>query len=152
MRAILREHNDNRAVWVADSFQGVPKPETEQDKDLNLWTCAELTVPLDKVMHNFELYDLLDENVKFLIGWFKDTLPIAPIEKLALLRCDGDLYKSTKDALENLYPKLSPGGYCVIDDYFLVPCSTAVEEYRDKMGIKDPEVKMTTAGVYWRKS
>ena len=59
---------------------------------------------------NFELFGLMDGQVRFLPGWFKDTLPSAPIEKLALMRLDGDMFESTLDSLTALYPRLSPGG------------------------------------------
>ena len=55
-------------------------------------------------------------------GWFSDTLPGAPIDKLAVLRLDGDLYDSTTDALTNLYPKLSVGGFLIVDDYIIPSC------------------------------
>ena len=68
-------------------------------------------MPLETVKANFEKYGLLDAQVVFLKGWFKDTLPAAPIGKLAVMRLDGDMYESTMDALKSLYPELSPGGY-----------------------------------------
>ena len=43
--------------------------------------------------------DLLDDQVVFIKGFFKDTLPDAPIEQLAILRLDGDLYESTMDGI-----------------------------------------------------
>ncbi len=70
----------------------------------------QLAVTADRVRDNFRRYDLLDHQVRFLEGWFRDTLPVAPIEKLAILRLDGDLYESTMQALECLYDKLSVGG------------------------------------------
>ncbi|MCX6702924.1 MAG: macrocin O-methyltransferase, partial [Candidatus Wolfebacteria bacterium] len=93
----------------------------------------------------------LDDRVVFLRGWFKDTLPNAPIKKLAVLRLDGDMYGSTMDALENLYHKLSPGGYCIIDDYSLKNCGRAVDNFREKNKISSPLVWIDYDGVYWRK-
>ena len=52
-----------------------------------------LAVGSEEVQENFRRYDLLDDKVKFLKGWFKDTLHVAPIRELALLRLDGDLYE-----------------------------------------------------------
>jgi O-methyltransferase len=69
-----------------------------------------LKVSLDKVEDQFERFDLLDDQVEFLKGWFRDTLPGAPINRLAVLRLDGDLYESTIDSLNALYRKVSPGG------------------------------------------
>ena len=88
---------------------------------------------------NFRRYGLLDEQVRFLQGWFRDTLPVAPIERLAVLRLDGDLYESTIQALESLYDKLSAGGYVIVDDYGNVAaCRQAVHDFRAQRGINDP--------------
>lgn len=50
-------------------------------------------------------------------GWFSDSLPSAPIDKISFLRLDGDLYVSTMDPLLALYDKVSPGGLIYVDDY-----------------------------------
>jgi O-methyltransferase len=67
---------------------------------------------LAAVRSHFARLGLLDEQVVFLKGFFDQTLPTAPVDRLALLRLDGDLYASTMDALTVLYPKLSPGAFC----------------------------------------
>ena len=74
----------------------------------------------------------------------QQTLPTAPVEKLALMRLDGDLYASTIDSLVHLYPKLSPGGFCIIDDYYsFEECAQAVDEYRREHAISAPLVVAT---------
>lgn len=156
LRAILKAYGDrSRVVWVADSFAGLPAPDGRyrQDDGSSHWRSnAVLAVPLARVRENFARYGLLDEQVRFLPGWFKDTLPRAPVERLALLRLDGDLYSSTMDALANLYPRLSPGGYAVIDDYGALPeCRQAVDDYRRGQGISEPIEIIDWTGVYWRK-
>ncbi len=96
--------------------------------------------------------DLLDEQVRFLPGWFRDTLPTAPIERLALLRLDGDLYDSTLDALSALYPRLSPGGYTIVDDYgSFEECRGAVHDYIDRAGEKVDIQRVDDEAVYWQK-
>ncbi len=75
---------------------------------------------------------MLGDNVQFIKGWFKDTLPDAPINQIAVARLDGDLYASTMDALSNLYGKLSIGGYLIVDDYALVECRQAVDDFRNQ--------------------
>jgi hypothetical protein len=87
----------------------------------------------------------------FLKGWFKDTLPSAPIEKLAVIRLDGDMYESTMDALENLYPKLSEGGFCIVDDYALDGCREAVDGFRARCRIESELVKIDRASAFWQK-
>ena len=157
MRALLYAYDvTDRFVWVADSFEGLPPAnETKYPADAGstFHTYPQLAVTCEQVRENFRSYRLLDERVKFLKGWFKDTLPAAPIEKLALLRLDGDMYESTMDALISLYPKLSNQGYIIIDDYHVVSeCRLAVSNYCDSMGIKPEIVDIDGVGVYWRKS
>ena len=156
MRAVLKAYGDTeRIVWVADSFQGLPKPDPERypdDAGDHLWTYNELRVSLDQVRANFAKYGLLDDQVHFLIGWFKDTLPKAPIERLAVLRLDGDMYESTLEALQNLYPKLSIGGYAIIDDYGAVKgCKAAVEDFRTEYGVTEELQWIDWGGVFWKK-
>lgn len=151
MRALLQAHNvTDRTVWVADSFEGLPAPKSADD-GLDLSEHEILKVSLEKVRDNFARFGLLDEQVKFLPGWFSDTLPDAPIEKLAILRLDGDLYSSTTDALNNLYHKVSAGGYVIVDDYNSWPsCRRAVTEFLARHDLQ-PEIKPIDAGgVYWK--
>lgn len=111
----------------------------------------ELAVSLEEVQGNFERYSLLDQQVRFLKGWFKDTLPSAPIDKLAIARLDGDMYSSTIEALESLYPKISYGGYIIIDDFVLPSCAKAVNDYRDKYKIIDEIISIDSESVFWQK-
>ncbi len=157
MRAALEAYGDtSRKVWAADSFQGLPKPGSATSDDYladELWKFPELAISLDQVKANFARYGLLDDRVEFLPGWFADTLPTAPVETLALIRLDGDMFDSTTVALESLYPKLSPGGYVIVDDYGAVAeCAAATEAFREKNGITDEITKIDWTGVYWRKS
>lgn len=156
MRAILKAGGvTDRVVWAADSFAGLPPPSPERypaDRGDELHKAELLAVPLETVKSNFERYGLLDEQVKFLKGWFRDTLPSAPVSRIALLRLDGDMYESTTDALTHLYPRVSPGGYVIIDDYHAVPgCKLAVDDYRRAHGVADELVGIDWTGVYWRR-
>jgi O-methyltransferase len=157
MRAALKAYMDGaRQVWVADSFEGLPKPDGRyrQDKGDRLWTKkSDLGISVDQVKANFSRYGLLDNRVRFLKGWFKDTLPTAPIESLAILRLDGDMYSSTMDSLLNLYPKLSVGGYVIVDDYGACdPCRKAVDDFRAGEKIDTPLIAIDWTGIYWKKS
>jgi O-methyltransferase len=155
MRGYLAAWNmRDKIVWVADSFEGLPKPSMLQDLgyDLSAERVPIMAVTLEEVQENFRRYSLLDGQVRFLKGWFRDTLPVAPIDKLALLRLDGDLYESTMDALNALYHKVVPGGFVIIDDYGdFEPCRRAVHEFRDLHGIAEPIETIDWAGCYWRK-
>lgn len=155
MRAVLRAYDvRDRRIWLADSFNGLPAPNEEKypaDKGDKFHAFQELKVSLDEVKHNFEKYGLLDDQVGFLQGWFKDTLPVAPIQKLAILRLDGDMYESTWDALSALYPKVSKGGYVIVDDYHVVPgCKAAVHDYLAFQNIEPQFVEIDGVGIYWQ--
>ena len=154
MRGLLKAYGvTDRTVWVADSFQGVPEPTMPQDEGLNLHLDTKLAVPLETVQENFRRYDLLDEQVKFLPGWFEETMATAPVESLALLRLDGDLYSSTISVLDAMYDKVSDGGFVIVDDYAaLEPCRQATDDFRERHDISDPIRPIDWAAVYWRKN
>jgi len=156
MRAILRAHGvRDRTVWAADSFEGLPSPNPKDyPADAGAaWHLRPLTeAGVEHVRRNFERYDLLDDQVKFLPGWFRDTLPKAPIKRLAVLRLDGDLYESTMGALVPLYPKVTSGGFVIVDDYNLSMCREAVHDYRQRMSINEDIIPIDDAGAYWRKA
>jgi hypothetical protein len=157
MKGILAAYGvQDRRVWVADSFRGLPVPDEvnfPQDVPEDLSSFDELAVSQEQVRANFARYDLLDDNVRFLEGWFKDTLSTAPVDALAVLRLDGDYYESTIQILESLYHKVSPGGFVIVDDYGCIEaCRQAVTDFRVANGIEDPIVKVDWTGVYWRRS
>jgi O-methyltransferase len=156
MRGALEALGDEqRSVWAADSYAGLPKPDAEtypHDAGDRFWRNRHLAVPLSTVQENFRRYGLLDDRVRFLEGWFEDTLPTAPVERIAVLRLDGDMYGSTIVALRSLYPKLSVRGYAIVDDYGAVPaCRAAVDDFRAEQGITEELVEIDWTGVCWRR-
>ncbi len=176
MRGVLKAHGvTDRAVWVADSFEGMPKPgqpgmerSFNSDEQAQVWRTMIRRHPLavvvmaarlrvgtsyEEVRSTFERYGLLDGQVRFLRGWFNETLPTAPISRLALMRLDGDLYDSTYDALRWLYPKLSSGGYVIVDDYgAFSECRRAVHDYFDVTGESPDLEPVDDHALYWRKT
>ena len=154
MRGILKARDvTDRNVYVADSFTGLPWPDSAAyplDKDDNHHQIPDLAVSEDTVRKNFEAYGLLDDSVKFVKGWFKDTLHRLD-GPFAVIRLDGDMYGSTIEAMNALYPKLSPGGVCIVDDYSLARCCAAITDYRAKHDIAAPIHRIDWAGAYWRK-
>jgi hypothetical protein len=155
MRAVLRAYAvTDRRVIAADSFAGFPEPSkgVEPDAAFYLHQFQDFAVPLEEVKEAFARYGLLDDQVVFLKGLFKDTLPTAPVVRLAVLRLDGDMYESTRDGLVSLYHKLSEGGTLIADDYFLFDCQRqAVDEFRAAHGITDPIIQIDNFGGYWIK-
>jgi len=157
-RAIMKSYGvTDRTVWVADSFARLPVPDAdkyEADKCDKHHTVDALAVSRAQVENNFRVYGLLDEQVKFLVGWFKDTLPAAPIDQVAVLRLDGDMYESTMDAIKALYQKVTPGSYVIVDDYHAVEgCRKAVHDYLNEYA-KDETVdiqEIDGTGVFWQR-
>jgi len=159
MKALLEAFGDDtRRVWVSDSFNGVPNaarqkdednyevPDDVKEMDRDQWggSATEngvdgtmqvknlLTVEHELVRDNFLRFNLLDDSVKFLPGYFNESLPTVSklgMKKLAILRVDGDLYTSTMDVLLNLYDFVSPGGYVIFDDYPLPQSRRAIEDF-----------------------
>jgi O-methyltransferase len=156
MRGILKAYGiSDREVWVADSFQGLPAPNPDAypaDAGAEWHERDPLSVPLEEVKENFRRYGLLDEQVRFLPGWFKDTMPTVADQSWAVIRVDGDMYESTMDVLRNLYPRLSPGGYLIVDDYAIEPCRKAVDDFRQAEGVTEPIERIDWTGVFWRRA
>jgi len=144
----------DRHVWVADSFDGPPIPMSSEDHayDFSKSKFPCMAISLDAVKALFSRYDLLDEQVGFIEGRFKDSLPDAKIGQLALLRLDGSLYESTRDGLQALYGKLGVGGFVIVDDYFLAsPCKEAVDEFIKAEKVNCHLMNIDDCAVCWRK-
>lgn len=156
MRAVLKAYGEtHRRVFVADSFCGLPAPNPTIPADAGdqHYTFSELFVSSEQVRANFAKYDLLDDQVYFLEGWFADTLPSAPTSEIAILRLDGDMYESTMDALNALFDRVAPGGFVIIDDYGAVDgCRKAIHDFRATRAIGDPLYDIDGYGAFWRKS
>ena len=154
----LRSLGDSeRGVWLADSFEGLPKADVENypiDAEADILSTYDfLAVSEDRVRAALERYGVLDDRVHFLKGWFSDTLPpLLGKHQWSLLRLDGDHYESTIVALESLYPDLAPGGFVVVDDYgAIAQCQLAVNDFRAAHGIEDELHTIDWTGVWWRR-
>ena len=164
MRAVLRMLGAaDRTVWLADSFQGLPAPDPTRfplearahDGPVLKEAFQHFSVPLERVEANFRAFGLLGEQVRFLQGWFRDTLPTAPIDRLSVMHLDADYHQSTTDVLVSLYDRLSPGGYVIVDDYGETEwtcCRQAVDEFRAGKAIADPMVQIDRRCWYWRRT
>lgn len=145
--------DQGRKLWLCDSFEGMPVQRNEDRIDPALAGRPYLAVSVEQVRENFRCFDLLDDKIEFIKGWFSDTLPTASIERISVLRLDGDYYSSTMDALNSLYTKISPGGFIIVDDYnSFASCKQAISDFQDKRAVKFDIIPIDNAGVYFRKS
>ena len=145
----------DKKVFVCDSFEGLPKPSGKfsQDAGDNHYTFKELAISLEEVQNNFRKFKCLDDKIVFIKGFFKDTLPNnEQIQKLSLLRMDGDMYESTHDVFYSCYDKLVDKGVCIIDDYCLKGAKDCTTDFRTIRNITDPMTTVDRCGIYWIKN
>ena len=146
-------------AWLFDSFEGLPEPTAEdgvlrkpQGKDrsscdLAKGYCLGTLEEVEDLL--FEKFKFSRDKVHLVKGWFQDTLPRyrEQVGDIAVLRIDGDWYESTKCCLENLYEQVVDGGYVILDDYALVGCRKAVDEFF--VGKEYPDVVLDGRGGGW---
>jgi Macrocin-O-methyltransferase (TylF) len=140
-----------RTVWVADSFQGFPAEDADHPDHWRLAGNPYLSVAVEQVEANFRRLGYQD-GVRFVPGFFEDTLPALTDNRWALVRLDADSYEATWIALQSLYPRLAVGGFLVIDDYALEECRRAIDEFRAAHGITEPIEEVDWTSVRWRRT
>ena len=177
--ANIKYGNDRRKLHLFDAFDDICQPDEENDDAKLVEEVKDILKikgkfdkelkPLVGIYNQFGGAGTLEENknllenkigyptsyINYHKGWFQDTLPlITPnqINKIAILRLDGDWYESTKVCLEYLYPKVIDGGVVIIDDYnYNVGCKKAVQDYMSKNDIKCFKSYVDAACIYWIK-
>lgn len=151
MRAMMKVHGiDTRRVFAADSFAGIPKNTRAKNDPVDAWR-DRWVASLEEVKGNIDRFGLLDDRIEFVEGFFADTLTQFTDHKFALMRLDSDSYDSVEESLVYLYPRLSSGGMIIIDDWHLVGCKAAVENYRARHGISE-DLKVFDGNAYWQKA
>ena len=118
----------DRTVVLADSFQGFPagrRPGSPQRDRLPGGAAVRGRGGFARLG--------LEAGVRFVPGFFEETLPGLAGGQWSVVRLDGDTYEATWLALESLYPPLAPGGHLIVDDYRVVPeCARAVDAFRER--------------------
>lgn len=152
--AVIYETNQqsSRRVHVFDSFEGLPEPYMTEDAGDSHHTIDCLAISLDTVKKVFSSYGLLTENVIFRKGWFKDTMKNTDdIDKIAILRLDGDMYSSTIEVLEALYNKVPVGGFIIVDDWLLPGARKAVIDFANERSFIPNMIHIDKNSCYWIK-
>lgn len=128
-KALMLRGDGERRVHLFDSFSGLPAPSVEDPElrghipDAGYIACSE-----DQVRSNMEAWGIPENLLVYHAGWFKETMPVSRINEIALLRLDADLYESTRESMEYMYPKLAPGAWCICDDYNFSGCRKAIHQ------------------------
>lgn len=152
--AVIKAYGSNKKVWCCDSFEGLPPPNPEMfpvDTGDKHHMVKHLAVSLQEVMDNFKKYNLLDENVGFVKGFFSDTLHTLPTKDISVLRLDGDMYESTIVALRELEPRVSLGGFIIVDDARLPGAWHAVNDYLIETKRAVTPIDIDGESFYWQK-
>jgi hypothetical protein len=144
--------DDLQIAVEADSFQGFPAPDDEHPDRGDLAPVDYLAVPEADVRANFARLGY-EQGVRFLPGFFDETLPGLTGRRWSVIRLDCDSYEATALALDCLYPGLSVGGFVIIDDYgSLEECRQAVDEFRARHGITEPIEDVDWTCARWRRT
>lgn len=155
MAAFCKVYQNDNEIIAADSFRGLPAPDPENEKEdqESKWhEIPYLSVSLEDVKRNFLDYGLLGKNLRFVPGFFSETLPSLDVREIALLRLDGDMYSSTIDVLENMYDRVVEGGFVIVDDYRLASAQSAVHDFLEERGINPTLEKIDEDAIFWRKT
>lgn len=151
-KAFFEAYGIERRVWVADSFAGLPGK--QHDKDIEGWDRMEfLSVPLELVKDAFRRYALLDQSVRFVQGWFGQSLPRLrhELSKIAILRIDCDMYRSTLEVLCNLYDRVEVSGVWIVDDWGLSYQFDAINDFLHAGNIVDVPVVLPDGSASFEK-
>jgi hypothetical protein len=150
IRALQRHGVSDCDIYLYDTFAGMPKPEERDDGVLGakaFWEAHRTREDGDKgsnwmkagvelVRQRIEPLGYPEKHLHFIKGMVEETIPATMPEKIAILRLDTDFYSSTKHELQHLYPRLSPGGILIIDDYGAFPgARAATDEYSAEHGL-----------------
>lgn len=167
IRALQHHGITDRHVYAYDTFAGMPRPEEIDDRGQgdelkSTWEAHRnaadgdagsnwMRASLDSVRRRITRLRYPEDRLHFVQGLVENTIPATIPDRIAILRLDTDFYSSTKHELEHLYPRLSPGGVLIIDDYGAMPgCRIATDEYAAEHGTGwflhrvDAHVRLTT--------
>jgi O-methyltransferase len=148
--SVVNKSKDKK-LYIYDTFEGMPKPSEQDDQraveeyakmcdgEYSDWCRAGQDAVKHTLSHVCEDYQ---DYCVFVQGMVETTLDQTVPDTIALCRVDTDWYESTKKEFEVLYPRLSPGGIFIVDDYTdWKGCKKATDEYLNKL---DPDTYTTT--------
>ncbi len=137
----------NRTHRVFDSFAGLSEPSAA---DGSYWSPGDLTTSREKLEQN--LADFADMLAVY-PGWIPESFDDIPAEAdstaeqlYAFVHIDVDLYDPTLASLEYFYPRLSPGGIILCDDYGLGFCPGATKAFDEFVADKPEQIVSLSGG------
>lgn len=113
---IALKNGIRRQFHIFDSFEGLSEPSSNDASVYNVSTpgmpnpfaCSE-----EQVRENLKEFSFL----KFYKGWVPERFHEVADRQFSYVHVDVDLFDPTKACLEFYWPRLSPGGILIMDDY-----------------------------------
>lgn len=148
-KTLANQSSTDRTLWLYDTFEGMSDP-TDSDVDFVGRTADSMLATqertdtesiwcysaLEEVKNNLQSTGYPDTRIRYVVGKVEETIPNSIPDQIAVLRLDTDWYESTRHELEQLYPRLVPGGVLIVDDYgHWEGCRKAVDEYFARNGL-----------------
>jgi O-methyltransferase len=154
MSAAMAETLHSRTTVLFDSFEGLPPPEgIDGPTAFNYANDVTARFYFDNCRATEEeareTMARTGSTFRIFSGWFDKTVPKYAAEgaTIAVLRLDCDWYASMLVCLEQLFPRVVPGGLVIVDDYgWYDGCTRAVHHYLARTGATEV-IRSTRSGV-----
>ena len=138
-------------LFLFDTFEGMTAPTDQDISNAGEYASDLLKKSSKQDQRSIWCYSNIEEvrasvlstgydpnKIFFIKGKVEDTIPEQAPQLISLLRLDTDWYESTRHELIHLFPRISPHGVIIIDDYgHWQGVRKAVDEY-----IKDNNIKI----------
>jgi O-methyltransferase len=135
----LATGNGKRTHFAFDSFEGLSRP---GELDGQNWKSGDLSTPMERAMRNLSRFP----NVSWHKGWIPERFAEVASRRFALVHIDVDLYDPTRASLEFFYPRVSPGGIILCDDYACTTCPGATKAFNEYLIDKPEKMIMLPCG------
>jgi hypothetical protein len=154
-------------IWLYDTFEGMPYPDHELDRDMYRGEHAakkmnsEPKIGADGSNTIWCVADIFDvkagmastgypsDFIHYIEGMVENNLPNQSPEKISILRVDTDWYSSTKHIMHNLFEKVVKGGIIIFDDYeSWEGARTAVNEFFKERNMHPLLIRLDKGRVY----
>jgi len=140
-----------RKLWLFDSFAGMP-PAGEQDGAFSHTLEGTYVGSEQETRRLLALAGVPPGRFQIVTGFYAETFPTIEAPPTALLHVDCDFYEPVKLTLEKFYPRLSPGGFVVLNDYGIYKgARTATDEFFQAHGLDIEPVAIDPTAAFFQK-
>lgn len=139
-----------RKLWLYDTFDKLPMPRQPVDGPAAVGGTQVGNV--DDIQKLLDQVGLPRDRVMFRKGLYKNTVHACPPGKIAILHLDCDWYDSVTDCLRAFYPRVSEGGFVVLDDFgYFEGCREAFYDYCRDFNLRPLLERCGYTQAWWQK-